>query len=375
MAQTRRHADGRDTVSAMWSLEAITKASITAGAPLLTLIGFGSRRSRLRGEIRENLSLVGEIEKHELLRDHTLASAWLQGRITLDVARLSGQALGTPKAPIKIGSIVTSVVLGLVFGAWCYLIDRNGFVWYSVFPGLVAGLMTISILGQLTNRELPPSETEHLPAGAVLVRTDTASEQIATAVVLAASGSLDQQSALSGGQIELVHQFVALMQSGDATAGFDLADENWLKCRLQSWLWNNRGRFEDEHITLDELASSVLSERPDNDLWKNFLATEAAQFAEAWGSIDLAHYGFASRRRRMARNYDLVILASLGSSTNGYFVTTAAVIPNAFTFLLVRESHGWRIANHVGMAPPTPGWPPVWWHTGDPVIEALPEPA
>lgn len=355
----------------MFDPEAIAKALLTVGAPLLALIGVGSRRRRLRNEIKDNLALVEEIEKHDLLRDHTLASGWLQGRIAIDVARLSGQQLGTAKAPVPKGSVALAAVSAVLFGAWTYWIDRDGFVWYAVFPGIVAALMLISIAGMLTNRELPPEDTEHLPPGAVLAPTETASEQIATSVALAASGGTDDRFA-PGGQVDVVLRFLKLQQMGEFESGIDLAAENWIRCRVQSWLWNNRQHFGEDLDELDRLTEALLVERGSNDVWRDFVAVESNMFVDVWSPLDLSRYGAASHRRRIARDYDLVILAPVGSR-GGYFVMTATAIPNALTFLVVRQAGEWRIANHVGTAAPSPGWPPIWWSIGDPAIEGLPE--
>src|SRR5262245_38672772 len=106
-----------------------------------------SRRRRLRNEIRDNLSLLQELQKDEALRDHTTAAGWMQGKVALDVTKLAGVPLGTPKKPIAKGSVAFAGILALGFSFWTYWIDRNGFVWYSVFPGIAAFLFWVSIFG------------------------------------------------------------------------------------------------------------------------------------------------------------------------------------------------------------------------------------
>jgi hypothetical protein len=56
----------------------------------------------------------------------------MQGKVALDVAKLAGVPLGTPKTPIPKGSVAFAGILALGFSFWTYWIDRNGFVWYSV---------------------------------------------------------------------------------------------------------------------------------------------------------------------------------------------------------------------------------------------------
>jgi hypothetical protein len=53
------------------SPESIVQTVAAAVAPLITLIGLMSRRRRLLGEIRDNLSLLQEIQKDEVLSEHT----------------------------------------------------------------------------------------------------------------------------------------------------------------------------------------------------------------------------------------------------------------------------------------------------------------
>ena len=224
-----------------WDPEAIVKAAIAVAAPLATIVGLGGRRRRLRNEIRENLVLVEALEQNEVLREHTPAAGWLQGRIALDVAKLSGQPLGTPKKPVPKGSVAAAAVVGLAFAAWTYLINRNGFVWYSVFPGIVSALMFISILGMFTNRELPLDQDDSLPEGAVPIRNETASEQVVAAAAVGATG-IDERFD-DEAQIGVAFRFLRTMKDGRYEDGLLLADENWLLCRIQAWLWNNQSHF------------------------------------------------------------------------------------------------------------------------------------
>lgn len=356
----------------MWNAEAITKAILTVVIPLLTMIGFGSRRMRLRNEIRENLTLVDEIEKHEPLREHTPAVIWLQGRIALDVAKISGQNLGTPKAPIQKGSVAFAAVLAFAFGTWTYLLNSDGFIWYSVFPGIVAGLMLLSILGLVMNRELPPEKTGNLPPGAVLAPTESASEQITTNIAIAATCGADERWE-DGKQVDTVFKFLSLLQAGAYEHALSFADDDWILCRVQAWLWNNQTHFGENPAELDHIAEHMLSNQEESDAWQEFVASETRQFISTWGPLGAREYGAANRRRRLAKDIDLVILAPVGTK-GGYYVMTATAIPDALTFVVRWKEGSWRILNHLGYAPPTPGWPPIWWVPNDPAIEMLPEP-
>jgi hypothetical protein len=140
--------------------DTIAQAVAVVVAPLISLIGFFSRRRRLRNEIRENLSLLKQLDKDDLLREHSPAALLLRGRITIDVAKLSGQPLGTAKKPVPKGSVIFSSLLCIALSTLTYYINRNAFIWYSLFPGILAFLSAVSVYGMFLNRELPPPEDQ-----------------------------------------------------------------------------------------------------------------------------------------------------------------------------------------------------------------------
>ncbi|MGW8722857.1 hypothetical protein ACWGNR_26615 [Streptomyces althioticus] len=348
--------------------ESIANAIAAVVASIGTLAGFASRRRRWRNEIRENLSLIEEINNNSLLKEHTPAIAWLTGKIAVDVAKLSGQPLGTPKKPIPWSNVFFSSIFGMGFGYWTYALNENEFVWYSVFPGTVAVLMLISLLGSFVNREIPPGSDGDIPDGAHPVNTGEASEEISRTIALQALGQGDRYA--DDGQIGVAYRFIKLMKEGQFDEAIQSADANWILCRIQSWLWNNRGVFENDLDRLSTLASEMLHARSDHDLWAQFSSAEVASFAEAWQHLNPETLGGASRRRRVARDHELVVLAPVGDS-GGYFVNSATIVPGALTFLMRRNEGRWLLASHLTAAPPTPGLPPAWWVVGDPSIEDL----
>lgn len=349
---------------------AIAQAFAAVVAPLITLVGLVSRRRRLRAEIRDNLSLLRELEKEEVFRNHTPTCGWLAGKIVIDIAKLTGEPLGARKKPIPWGSVAAASLFFAGFTFWTYYIDLHGFVWYSVFPAIVAFLFLVSIYGMLINREIPPETSNVLPPGATPLKSETANEQVATAVALATNSDTLDDRYSDNGQIGVTYRFLRTMREGRVEEGFTLADENWRLCRVQAWLWNNRNLFGSETAELDQLATSLTESHEPKDTWAGFITTEARDFVEAWGQIDPDKWGAASRRRRLARDYDLVILAPVGE-TGGYFVNTATALPQAMTFIMHNVNGAWLVANHIGSAPPRPGWPPAWWTTTDPAMEAL----
>jgi hypothetical protein len=352
------------------SPESIGQTVAAILTPLVALVGVGSRKRRLRGDIRENLSLASEVEKDDILRDHTPVAGWLRGKVTVDVARLVGQNLGTPKKPIDKSALTVGAIFVLIFGGWTYLIVRDGFVWYSVFPGTLAFLSLISILGTVTNREIAPTELDDLPPGATPIASESATERVATAVALASTGLHDRLR--DDAQVGVALRFVRAMRDGRYTEGLALTDNNWQLCRIQGWLWNNRETLDANTEKLDLLAASLTKEHLPADLWSQFVASETYLFTSVWSGIDPDELGVADRRRRIARDYDLVILTPLGK-TEGYFVMSATMLPNVLTISVHRVETRWFVASHLGAAPPVPGWPPAWWVTGDQAVEELPE--
>jgi hypothetical protein len=139
-------------------LDVIAQTMISVVTPLITLITFFSRRRRLRNEIRENLSLLIELDKDEVLKEHTPAAMRLRGKIVIDVAKLSGQPLGTPKKPVPKGSVILAALLCAGLSYWTYYVDRDTFIWFSSIPGVFALLFAISIFGMFRDREIPPPE-------------------------------------------------------------------------------------------------------------------------------------------------------------------------------------------------------------------------
>ncbi|MFD8811776.1 hypothetical protein ACFV23_09880 [Streptomyces sp. NPDC059627] len=353
--------------------ESIANAAATIVASLGTFFGIASRRKRLRGEIRENLTLSEELEKNALLRDQTPAVVWLNAKIALDVAKLSGQELGTPKKPIQWGSVTFISLMAASFGYWTYWLNREEFIWYSVFPGAISFLLFFSVYGQFLNREILPKaddEEDPLPEGAVPLGSQDPSEEIARSLVIASTGGNERYD--DDGQLGVAFRFITYVMSADFDRAVDLADENWLLCRIQAWLWNNKAQFSGDLDELASLADALLQDRRDHALWDDFAISEIATFLSGWGNIDPETLGGASRRRRVARNYDLVVLAPVGNS-GGYYVNSATIVPGALTFLMRRHEGKWVLASHAAMAPPTPGFPPAWWVLGDPSIEDLPE--
>ncbi|MGC5361675.1 hypothetical protein ACPXCE_08265 [Streptomyces sp. DT24] len=350
--------------------ETIANAVASVIASLGALATIMSRRKRWRSDIRENLSLAEELEKNSLIREQTPAVAWLNTKIALDVAKLSGQNLGTPKKPIPWGSVFFSSSIMAAFGYWAYWLNSEGFVWYSVLPGIVAFLMAMSAYGSFLNREILPESESDLPDGAIPLRPEQASERISQNFNMMASTGDERFE--EGRQIDVAFRFFTHAAKGEFDQAIALTDPNWLLCRIQAWLWNNQEHFGENIEVLENMAIEMIRDRSEHDAWADYKESEISEFESTWGLLDPEKMGEASRRRRVARDYDLVILAPLGNS-GGYYVNSATSAPGALTFLMRRHEGRWVVASHLTAAPPTPGFPPAWWIVGDPSVEALPD--
>lgn len=338
----------------------IAEVLVIIGGPAAAAIGLGGRRRRLRVDVRENLSILEKVRSDPLLTDHTPAIGWLSSRIAADVAKISGFSINGAKKPVPVGPAIFTALVALVLGLWTYLIVRDGFVWYAVFPATGSALMLVTWFGMFMNRTVVSSD---LPEGASPIKTDTAEERLGSKLQWAASGA-DMSMWEPGGQAEIALKFFELLRGGKFEEGAALAEPNWILCRIQARMWNLSVAEGLDVTATEERVDRVFrayQERQPSREWQDFCRAEGQQFAEAWS--DGREWGAASRRRRISREYDLVVLAPTGAE--GYFVTSAVQLPNAITLLLRRVEDGWLVANHLGSAPPKPGLPPVWWSTMD----------
>ncbi|WP_406074165.1 hypothetical protein [Micromonospora sp. NBC_01638] len=343
-------------------INAIVQAVTAIATPLAAVATVLSRRQRLRKDIRENLSLAEEIEKNDTLREHTPAALWIHGRITLDVARLTGQKLGTPKKPVPVSSLILAAITCVGFGLWTYFIVRNGFQWYSVFPGVVSALMLISIMGMFMNRELPPAQDPTLPPGATPVAAMDEGEKIARRMTLSEEGMSERFA--DNGPVGVVYRFLAAAQEGRHEDWLLAVDQNWIHCRVQTWLWENVDHSDGDLARMDKLADLLAREGQPRETWESFLTDERKHLQDLWQGVDIDKLGAGSAQRKIGPNFELVILAPTGE-TDGYIVQSATIVRGAYTFVVHKDKNSWKVANHVGTASPSPGWPPAWWTTSE----------
>jgi hypothetical protein len=136
----------------------IAKAVAVVMAPLISLVTFFSKTRRLRNEIRENLSLIQELDKDAILQEHSPAAMWLRGKVTIDVAKLTGQSLGNDKKPVPKTSVILGSICCIGLSYWTYYLNRNTFNWYSIITGVFAFLSSMLVYGSFLDREIIPPE-------------------------------------------------------------------------------------------------------------------------------------------------------------------------------------------------------------------------
>jgi hypothetical protein len=115
-------------------------------------------RPRRRAGIREDLQLLRELETFpDYFGQGTPSHRVLVDHIELEVAKLSG-AVRPIRRKIPWGPIVVYALVGAPLGYLTFRLNENGFRWYSLFPGVVAGLMALAIFGSLLPEQTAPGE-------------------------------------------------------------------------------------------------------------------------------------------------------------------------------------------------------------------------
>lgn len=335
---------------------------VTLALSAFALFKFGARQAANRDQIRGTLALIQDVEKNDFLRDNTAALAWLQGKVVVDIAKLAHVSLATEKQPLNIPSLLVTGLGSLGFGWWTYSLNSTGFAWPSLITGLLAILFMMSFSGQFLNREIPPNEA--LPPGAVELRTETASEQVASLVLSGAEiGGVDQDVDDVRSAALVVF---GLLQHGNYEDALKLTDPDWLEGRLRSWLWNE-GRLANTPpviANVTRILADMIARRGAHEQWQAFIEFESSAFETSLRSF--GRVGAGNRRRQVAPNLETVVLASVGD-TDGYWIADAAAVPG-LRFLMRRHEDGWKLLNDVAGAPPLLSWPPVWWTVNDPSI-------
>jgi hypothetical protein len=144
-------------------LMAVEDTVKSIAGPLLVLMPFLSGDRRLRSSINDNLDILDRLEKSSVGKQSPEVTAALQNRIAVETLRLA--RIKTRKKPVPWGTVVFLVIMIVPLGWWTYVLDRNGFSWWSLLPGAICALLIISFFGQFMNRELPPKSKSESATG------------------------------------------------------------------------------------------------------------------------------------------------------------------------------------------------------------------
>lgn len=139
-------------------METLLKAASDFLAALLSTLGFVGRPRRRAG-IREDLDLLDRLRGSPDFGPDSAPHRFLTGRVTLEVAKLSGVEL-SHKKKIPWASVVVASIIGAPLAYWTFVLDQDGFRWLSVLPGAFAALMFIAVLGMLFDRDEPSEEAK-----------------------------------------------------------------------------------------------------------------------------------------------------------------------------------------------------------------------
>ncbi|MFY9580127.1 MAG: hypothetical protein WAQ33_12465 [Gaiellaceae bacterium] len=149
-------------------METLVKSIAEFFAAILGMIGFVGKPRR-RASIRDDLQLLTELTEHPDFGAGSWPHQALMNRVALDVARLAGVPLNQRR--IQWSSVILALLVGLPLGYWTFNLNQDGFQWYSLFPGIIAGLMAIALLGMfLPSSEDSPPEEEESSSSDLLVR-------------------------------------------------------------------------------------------------------------------------------------------------------------------------------------------------------------
>lgn len=126
-------------------MEALVNSISEVLAALFARFGYVGRPRR-RANLRDEIKLLEELRESPAFGADTDSARYLTNHIANEVARYAGVL---KKRKVPWGTVFLSAIIGLPFTYWTYTMVRDGFVWYSVFPGLVAAFFVIGGLGVL----------------------------------------------------------------------------------------------------------------------------------------------------------------------------------------------------------------------------------
>lgn len=132
-------------------MEAIVNTISDLLAAILARFGYIGR-ARRRDSITQDIALLERLRQSPDFGPESNAHGYLSTHITSEVAEFAG---ANPKSKKKISwaAVILSLLIGGPFAYLTYTIVDDGFEWYALPPGIIAGLMLIAALGLITQGE------------------------------------------------------------------------------------------------------------------------------------------------------------------------------------------------------------------------------
>lgn len=154
-------------------MDALVNAISELLAAIFGRLGYVGRPRR-RANIRDEIKLLDEIRSSSIFGSDSESARQLTDHIAQEVARYSGVIR---KRRIPVGSVIICAVLGLPAAYVTYRMVRDGFVWYSIFPGIIAGFfifggLAILFTGDDSKGELAKTDATHASAELEKVTAD-----------------------------------------------------------------------------------------------------------------------------------------------------------------------------------------------------------
>jgi len=126
-------------------MEALVSSISEFLAAIIARFGYVGRPRR-RTNIRDELKLLDEIRSSQAFGVESESAHHLSSHISNEIARYSGVVR---KRKVPWGTVIISAIIGLPALYLTFTLVQDGFVWYSIFPGLVAAFFVIGGLGVL----------------------------------------------------------------------------------------------------------------------------------------------------------------------------------------------------------------------------------
>jgi hypothetical protein len=102
--------------------------------------------------------------------------------------------------------------------------------------------------------------------------------------------------------------FALIRGKGDLAAAWPLTDPALRRSAVEGWLAANSSHPALEGQDGAALIDALNIDRPTHRLWERFADTQLREFATTWSNVDLRLWGWASKPRPYAPDYEIAVL-------------------------------------------------------------------